>query len=118
MVKLRVAISEQRDASYDIVIGRGLLADLPAFVKAACPAGRYVVITDSHVAKLYGKQVMARLHDAKLQVESFESPAGERNKRSEEHTSELQSLTNVVCRLLLEKKIRRRQQHTEVTLGR
>src|SRR2546430_11977607 len=50
----------QRDASYDIVIGRGLLADLPAFVKAACPAGRYVVITDSHVAKLYGKQVMAR----------------------------------------------------------
>src|SRR5438093_5260134 len=29
-------------------------------------------------------------------------PAGER--RSEEHTSELQSLTNLVCRLLLEKK--------------
>src|SRR5258706_9943204 len=26
-------------------------------------------------------------------------------KRSEEHTSELQSLTNIVCRLLLEKKI-------------
>src|SRR6266550_2335085 len=83
MVKLRVAISEQRDASYDIVIGRGLLADLPAFVKAACPAGRYVVITDSHVAKLYGKQVMARFHDAKLQVESFEFPAGERNKTRE-----------------------------------
>src|SRR5258706_2461490 len=28
--------------------------------------------------------------------------------RSEEHTSELQSLTNIVCRLLLEKKQRRR----------
>src|SRR5258706_5163237 len=28
----------------------------------------------------------------------------ERGKRSEEHTSELQSLTNLVCRLLLEKK--------------
>src|SRR5437016_7149023 len=27
-----------------------------------------------------------------------------RNERSEEHTSELQSLTNLVCRLLLEKK--------------
>src|SRR5262249_61824847 len=26
------------------------------------------------------------------------------NRRSEEHTSELQSLTNLVCRLLLEKK--------------
>src|SRR5438093_6611329 len=30
-------------------------------------------------------------------------PAGG-SKRSEEHTSELQSLTNLVCRLLLEKK--------------
>src|SRR5262249_61626364 len=34
------------------------------------------------------------------------SPAGSRRQplRSEEHTSELQSLTNLVCRLLLEKK--------------
>src|SRR5258706_8703666 len=32
-------------------------------------------------------------------------PAGETpRRRSEEHTSELQSLTNLVCRLLLEKK--------------
>src|SRR5438093_7941098 len=30
----------------------------------------------------------------------------EREARSEEHTSELQSLTNLVCRLLLEKKKR------------
>src|SRR5882672_11368545 len=83
MVKLRVAISEQRDASYDIVIGRGLLADLPAFVKTACPASRYVVITDSHVAKLYGEQVMARFHEAKLPVELLEFPAGEWNKTRE-----------------------------------
>src|SRR5262249_61585558 len=33
-----------------------------------------------------------------------------RNARSEEHTSELQSLTNLVCRLLLEKKKRTRRQ--------
>src|SRR5262249_56125400 len=31
-------------------------------------------------------------------------PAGQEEVRSEEHTSELQSLTNLVCRLLLEKK--------------
>src|SRR5438093_7977404 len=30
-----------------------------------------------------------------------------RRRRSEEHTSELQSLTNLVCRLLLEKKKKR-----------
>src|SRR5262249_61026278 len=34
--------------------------------------------------------------------------AARRPRRSEEHTSELQSLTNLVCRLLLEKK----KQHT------
>src|SRR2546425_3536437 len=32
--------------------------------------------------------------------------------RSEEHTSELQSLAYLVCRLLLEKKKARREQHT------
>src|SRR5258706_10955396 len=31
------------------------------------------------------------------------------NRRSEEHTSELQSLTNLVCRLLLEKKKKNKQ---------
>ena len=31
-------------------------------------------------------------------------PIGEKISRSEEHTSELQSLVNLVCRLLLEKK--------------
>src|SRR5262249_60520522 len=33
-----------------------------------------------------------------------ESPGAQADIRSEEHTSELQSLTNLVCRLLLEKK--------------
>src|SRR5258706_8683319 len=32
------------------------------------------------------------------------APSSVRSLRSEEHTSELQSLTNLVCRLLLEKK--------------
>src|SRR5258706_4847439 len=34
--------------------------------------------------------------------------ASSQTSRSEEHTSELQSLTNLVCRLLLEKKKKRR----------
>src|SRR5262249_60098504 len=36
------------------------------------------------------------------------STSGAMPARSEEHTSELQSLTNIVCRLLLEKKNRSR----------
>src|SRR5687767_15357251 len=36
--------------------------------------------------------------------------AGERARRSEEHTSELQSLAYLVCRLLLEKKNKKKNQ--------
>src|SRR5437016_9720119 len=38
-----------------------------------------------------------------------------RGHRSEEHTSELQSLTNLVCRLLLEKKKKKYSQKTKQT---
>src|SRR5437016_7880401 len=39
----------------------------------------------------------------------------EREGRSEEHTSELQSLTNLVCRLLLEKKKKKKNKNTNRT---
>src|SRR2546427_4331100 len=35
-------------------------------------------------------------------------------ERSEEHTSELQSQSNLVCRLLLEKKKQKKDEHTHV----
>src|SRR5438046_5837756 len=38
-----------------------------------------------------------------------ESTGKRQSERSEEHTSELQSLTNLVCRLLLEKKKKKKQ---------
>src|SRR3989441_841888 len=41
---------------------------------------------------------------AAYRVVSLERPAGAPDERSEEHTSELQSLAYLVCRLLLEKK--------------
>src|SRR2546421_975583 len=37
------------------------------------------------------------------------------NVRSEEHTSELQSRSDLVCRLLLEKKKKKKQQKSSVT---
>src|SRR5207302_9735705 len=49
-----------------------------------------------------GVGVRARVRLARLR--SHEQRASERGARSEEHTSELQSRENLVCRLLLEKK--------------
>jgi 3-dehydroquinate synthase len=82
VVTIRVAIAEQRDASYDIVIGHGLLAELEGLVRQHCPAARYVVITDSHVAPLYGHAVATRLH-----AELLPFPAGEWNKTRETWTT-------------------------------
>src|SRR5437899_13068931 len=39
-------------------------------------------------------------------------------RRSEEHTSELQSLRHLVCRLLLEKKKKKKENHKKVTYTR
>src|SRR5258705_5518030 len=47
---------------------------------------------------------LKRLQTARLLSLSARLPAGPWNMRSEEHTSELQSLRHLVCRLLLEKK--------------
>src|SRR2546430_13758446 len=38
-------------------------------------------------------------------------------QRSEEHTSELQSQSNLVCRLLLEKKKKKKTRHSSLTIG-
>src|SRR5438093_13545237 len=55
---------------------------------------------------LFGSPAYAASRINRLRNRNASSPARMRFGRSEEHTSELQSLTNLVCRLLLEKKKR------------
>src|SRR2546430_4393514 len=52
------------------------------------------------------RSVATSLHPRPAQL-----PSSTRSRRSEEHTSELQSQSNLVCRLLLEKKIKWNRQH-------
>lgn len=80
---IRVSIREPGDRSYDILIGRGLVAELGERVKAACRASRYAVIADSHVAALYGDAIVARCRDAGLRADLFPFPAGEGSKTRE-----------------------------------
>src|SRR5438093_4843403 len=60
------------------------------------------------------RRVLPRVPWAVLLCPSPASPTRSAMTRSEEHTSELQSLTNLVCRLLLEKK---KQQNKESRLS-
>src|SRR5690606_39308310 len=56
-----------------------------------------------HMAKQFGVREGALRYRLR-QLAEGERPDGRSRQRSEEHTSELQSRENLVCRLLLEKK--------------
>src|SRR5437016_9224825 len=65
---------------------------------------------------MIGRQLIERhLTDTRAPIYYFAGPPGMTMamQRSEEHTSELQSLTNLVCRLLLEKKKNNTKQHAD-----
>ena len=80
MVTIRVPLVEQRDASYDILIAPGLVHQLDKIVPQYCPAAAYAVISDSHVGKLYGEELVQRLSATGCRAELLTFPAGEGNK--------------------------------------
>src|SRR5438477_8205577 len=73
-------------------------SDAPAIPKAVSPASMQVIVSIPRCG-CYGKP-------RRYWSGSFERKSSRRRNgsRSEEHTSELQSHVNLVCRLLLEKK--------------
>lgn len=77
---IRVPLVEQRDASYDILIGHGLVRQLDKILPEYCPAAAYAVISDSHVGKAYGEDLVSRLATIGCRVELLTFPAGEWNK--------------------------------------
>ena len=77
---VRVPLISERDASYDILIDGGLLGELARLVRRHCPARRYAVISDSHVAELYGPTVLQALKDEGLDATLYQFAAGEWNK--------------------------------------
>jgi 3-dehydroquinate synthase len=80
VVTIRVPLVEQRDASYDILIGPGLIRQLATIVREYCPAAAYAVISDSHVGTIYGEELVQRLSAGGDRVELLTFPAGEWNK--------------------------------------
>src|SRR5437899_8223074 len=73
----------------------------------------YTTLFRSEASYFGGIQEIEALHVGHGLAEANEQPnvpgRGQPGPRSEEHTSELQSLRHLVCRLLLEKKKKRRQ---------
>ncbi|HXZ23009.1 MAG TPA: 3-dehydroquinate synthase [Pseudolabrys sp.] len=72
-----VALGER---SYDIVIGRGLLAGLGGRIKALRPGARTAIVTDETVAKLHLDATEAALKSAGVDSARIVVPAGEGSK--------------------------------------
>src|SRR5258705_10071877 len=75
------------------------------------PVVLIVAPLSGHYATLLRDTVQSMLGDHKVYITDW------KNARSEEHTSELQSLRHLVCRLLLEKKKKARHRDGQVRSG-
>jgi 3-dehydroquinate synthase len=83
VVSIRVPLLERRDASYEVLIGSGLLGQLAARLRTDLPATRYAIITDAQVAALHGERLVAECREAALQADLLRFPAGEPYKTRE-----------------------------------
>ena len=80
----RVRIDLEREAEgYDILIGTGMMARLPALVRESAPAHRYVIIADERVADLHAERAAEQFREAGLSTDLLTFPAGESNKSRE-----------------------------------
>ncbi|MCA9241032.1 MAG: iron-containing alcohol dehydrogenase, partial [Planctomycetales bacterium] len=77
---VRVDLAER---SYDILIGSGLLAELPRFIRERCDTSHVVLITDENVDGLHGDRAGDFLSEAGLEVNVMVVDAGEPSKASD-----------------------------------
>jgi 3-dehydroquinate synthase len=74
---VRVELSER---SYEIEIGQNSLAGLGSFLQARQKFSRVILVSDSHVAPLYGAAASAAIEQAGLAHTLLTVPAGEASK--------------------------------------
>ncbi|MFQ5406460.1 MAG: 3-dehydroquinate synthase [Candidatus Micrarchaeia archaeon] len=81
-MKVRVNLKRKTDNSYNIEISKGLLKKIPTDLKKKPLGNKYAIITDSHVAKIYAKKLLASLNAKKLKAKLIVFKAGEKSKTS------------------------------------
>ena len=71
---------ELGERSYDIMIGEGLLSQIPEFLRPLTLGKRGVIITDTNVVAHYGAPVREALQAGGFTAEILDVPAGEASK--------------------------------------
>lgn len=83
MKKIKVTVGRDKDDSYEIRIGRGLLGRIAGELDEADVAHSLAVVTDSNVAGLYAGDIVDGLRTRFAKVELVVFPAGEKSKNRE-----------------------------------
>lgn len=83
-------ITVKTSKSYDVVIGNGVLAELPSLLKKAKIDGKLAIVTDKTVNSLYGKQLKEIL--CEYNTSFYVSDGGEENKSGAEFLKILEFL--------------------------
>ena len=71
---------KNKESYYKIVIGKGLLNQIPKILKNKPLGNDYAIVTDSNVKELYGNKLLEGLHNEDIEAELFSFKAGEENK--------------------------------------
>lgn len=77
MTEVRV---RTREGEYRVLVGVGVLADLPRLLTEEATARKFAFVSDDNVAALHGHALMERARDAGLDASLFTFPAGEASK--------------------------------------
>lgn len=80
MLQTQTVTVELGPRSYDVLVGAGTIAGLGRTADALGKVQQVVVISDSKVTGLYGRQAMHSLASAGVRATLLEFPAGEENK--------------------------------------
>lgn len=80
MPAIQVKLREQQNNSHKIIVEEGCSGKLPEYLKHTIKADKYAIITDSKVAKIYGKSLQKYLQKKGLKCMLFSFPQGEKSK--------------------------------------
>lgn len=76
MRKIHVNVSKP----YDVLIGKGIISELPEIIRPVCISNRVAIVTDDIVAGLYLESVEQSLKASGFETVSFIFPNGEQSK--------------------------------------
>ena len=80
MSSLKVRLKKNSDDSYEIIVREGIFKEVSKFLALKNYAGSYAVISDTHVSRLYGNELVSILKKSGIHADLITFPAGEKHK--------------------------------------